>query len=56
MHNKAVIERFFASFRFGVAPPLYPKTPLHKKCRIQRRYSLINREQFAWKTIKELSR
>jgi len=37
-HNKAVIGTFFASFRFGVASPLYPKTPLHKKCPIQRRY------------------
>jgi hypothetical protein len=29
--NKAVIGTFFASFRFGVAAPLYPKTPLRKK-------------------------
>ncbi len=34
--NKAVIGAFFASLRFGVAAPLYPKTPLHKKCLIQR--------------------
>ena len=38
MHNKAVIGIFFASLRFGVAAPLYPKTPLHKKFPIQRRY------------------
>ena len=29
-HNKAVIGTFFASLRFGVATPLYPKTSLHK--------------------------
>lgn len=28
--NNAVIGTFFASLRFGVASPLYPKTPLHK--------------------------
>lgn len=38
--NKAVIGTFFAALRFGVATPLYPKTPLHKKCPIQRRYAL----------------
>lgn len=39
MHNKAVIGTFFASLRFGVAAPLYPKTPLHKKRPIQQRYA-----------------
>ena len=29
-YNKAVIATFFSSFRFWVASPLYPKTPLHK--------------------------
>lgn len=34
--NKAVNRTFFASLRFGVASPLYTKTPLHKKCPLQR--------------------
>jgi hypothetical protein len=38
--NKAVNRTFFASFRFGVASPLYTKTPLHKKRPLQRRYVL----------------
>jgi hypothetical protein len=46
--NKAVNRTFFASLRFGVASPLYTKTPLHKKCPLQRRYvalqTVINNE------------
>jgi len=41
MHNKAVNRTFFASLRFGVASPLYTKTPLHKKCPLQRRYMAL---------------
>ncbi len=36
--NKFVMRKTFATFRFGVASPLYPKTTLHKGFRIQRRY------------------
>ncbi len=28
--NKAFIGAFFASLHFGMASPLYPKSPLHK--------------------------
>jgi hypothetical protein len=44
-HNKCVIRTFFTSLRFGVASPLYPKTTLHKKCLIHRRYSTLRIEQ-----------
>jgi hypothetical protein len=37
-YNKAINRTFFTSLRFGVASPLYPKTPLRKKCPLQRRY------------------
>jgi len=34
-HSKIVNRTFFASLHFGVASPLYTKTPLHKKRPLQ---------------------
>ena len=42
-HNKALKSgTFTASLRFGVAAPLYPKTPLRSKCPLALRY--VNRK------------
>ncbi len=40
-YGTEVIGTFFASLRFGVAAPRYPKTPLHKKCPKQRCYGAL---------------
>jgi 3-oxoacyl-[acyl-carrier-protein] synthase III len=32
MYNKFIKRTIFTTLRFGVASPLYPKTPLHKNC------------------------